>query len=992
MAEAAGLAIGVIALAGVFKDCVDLFDYFCASRSLGRDYELLETKLDIEKTLLLQWAERVRLLDVVHGCDERLRNPVAAELVSRILASLKLLLSESGHLQGRYGATKTDGSDAIQSPVATVSSLRKDRFVRDFEDFSLRVEQRQNQTPFFRKFRWVIHDKDKFDDLVQQTSYFISKLNEVVPDRHSGIAPITSEDLKHLPDLSLLLEATQSLNGSLEQGMKKVIAETQILRCLWFRSIDNRRTNIEDAHLETLNWALEPPKYQNARWDSLSEWLRAGSGIYWVSGKAGSGKSTLMKSLWYSERAKKLLDDWASPSPYPIVRSSFFFYFLGTIEQKSLDFMCRGLLYYILESEPTMIPAVLPNMWREAQYTSGSPLTLPSLAEMTEALRSLGSNQLDTRRFCIFIDGLDEFSGSCADAVKFIKRLAACQNVKVLVSSRPIPACVQAFAAGPSLRLQDLNRVDIVSYVDSVVGGDSRMQGLTETYPDDASKIITDLVEKSSGIFLWVVLACRSVLDGLAAFDSITELQERVDELPPELEDLFRHMLERIEQRYRLEASKLLLLCFHSRRVQGMSKVYSIALALADEYGLDPARVPEARLLTLVEKKRRCQELEGRLRGRCCGLLELDHSSSEPDQPCFCESEDERPHDKLIDSHVQFIHRTVFDYLDGLSTQALLGFSIQGYSPEKSKVWVCLSLHTAQACCSSNSEAPMVYLVNALYYVARYFGHADAMTIWPLVVKFEAVFLQLFPDPEYDTTYLHSARTSSAGCCRRTALLAVELGLVSVLDERPTTWACLLERHSHLLTQAIMRPILSYTSPWWPVSPHIDEDVIHHLLAAGCNPNEQISSHELQNVAHGPWCDYKAADVTPWLLWAHGMLARAAPVASALAITKTFLEHGADIEAVESTMGRPIEDILRQVVAHVQPENASRQPVPRAKAGLYGSIPEPSVGDQENQHATEDSLSGSMSDEKGSERGQYSARLGELFQIVKLRRKSGSGA
>lgn len=58
-AEAAGLVLGVVALAGLFKDCVDLFSYIKAAQAMGSEYHLLETRLDIEKTLLLRWAERV---------------------------------------------------------------------------------------------------------------------------------------------------------------------------------------------------------------------------------------------------------------------------------------------------------------------------------------------------------------------------------------------------------------------------------------------------------------------------------------------------------------------------------------------------------------------------------------------------------------------------------------------------------------------------------------------------------------------------------------------------------------------------------------------------------------------------------------------------------------------------------------------------------------------------------------------------------------------
>jgi hypothetical protein len=60
--EAVGLAISIISLAGTFKDCIDLFSMIATAKSMEKDFKILGVKLDIEKTLLLQWAEHVRLV------------------------------------------------------------------------------------------------------------------------------------------------------------------------------------------------------------------------------------------------------------------------------------------------------------------------------------------------------------------------------------------------------------------------------------------------------------------------------------------------------------------------------------------------------------------------------------------------------------------------------------------------------------------------------------------------------------------------------------------------------------------------------------------------------------------------------------------------------------------------------------------------------------------------------------------------------------------
>ncbi|KAI4918902.1 hypothetical protein J4E85_009692 [Alternaria conjuncta] len=62
--ETAGLAVGTLALIGVFEDCVTLLSQIGAAKCMEKDYTLLKTRLNFQKTLLLQWAERLKLHDV----------------------------------------------------------------------------------------------------------------------------------------------------------------------------------------------------------------------------------------------------------------------------------------------------------------------------------------------------------------------------------------------------------------------------------------------------------------------------------------------------------------------------------------------------------------------------------------------------------------------------------------------------------------------------------------------------------------------------------------------------------------------------------------------------------------------------------------------------------------------------------------------------------------------------------------------------------------
>ena len=61
--EPTSFAVGVIPLVALFNTCIEAFNYIQSSKSFGRDYQLLQVKLDVEKTRLLIWGDEVGLQD-----------------------------------------------------------------------------------------------------------------------------------------------------------------------------------------------------------------------------------------------------------------------------------------------------------------------------------------------------------------------------------------------------------------------------------------------------------------------------------------------------------------------------------------------------------------------------------------------------------------------------------------------------------------------------------------------------------------------------------------------------------------------------------------------------------------------------------------------------------------------------------------------------------------------------------------------------------------
>ncbi len=147
-----------------------------------------------------------------------------------------------------------------------------------------------------------------------------------------------------------------------------------------------------------------------------------------LSGKAGCGKSTLMKHLYGPTKRKPSYASGLRSNL--LITGCFFFWYLGTPQQKSYNGLTQTLLYHTLQSDPTLMPRILPNMWLEAWESDGKP-SLPSLGEINAAFQLLSELPGDSRKLCFFIDGLDEYSGDYHDGIAFTERLSEGRNIKV---------------------------------------------------------------------------------------------------------------------------------------------------------------------------------------------------------------------------------------------------------------------------------------------------------------------------------------------------------------------------------------------------------------------------------------------------------------------------------------------------------------------------------------------------------------------------------
>lgn len=192
----------------------------------------------------------------------------------------------------------------------------------------------------------------------------------------------------------------------------------------------DRQTAIRPAHKKTFEWIFQEDSAAR-----FVQWLKSDEKVYWVSGKPGSGKSTLMRFLCDHERTRACLQEWAADCKLAV--ASFFFWVPGRASlQKSQEGLLRSILYQILRQRPELLPLAAPKLWQS--YIHGNTVShgvenpFRNVPELLTALQRISAVMTASKiKFCFFIDGLDEYEGKPDDIIRLIEILKGLPEVKV---------------------------------------------------------------------------------------------------------------------------------------------------------------------------------------------------------------------------------------------------------------------------------------------------------------------------------------------------------------------------------------------------------------------------------------------------------------------------------------------------------------------------------------------------------------------------------
>ncbi|KAF2012542.1 hypothetical protein BU24DRAFT_494528 [Aaosphaeria arxii CBS 175.79] len=602
---------------------------------------------------------------------KKLEDPSAAQADPELQAIARNLIGKAEQLDSELTKIANDSGSKVRAVRNTVSyAFSGKRKIRGLEK-SIKASQEVMETRILIDLRSQLdrmsqHTRKQLNAVDQRLRTFVAQL-ELGHYKLDQLIAETGEVKKLIQAEAATTRThiTQQLEHSRTLQISKSRVDT-FINSLTYPEMNARRSAIREAGRNSYRWIFKDSRDdddddsendEERKWDSFADWLRSGDSIYWISGKAGSGKSSLIRYLCASAQTRRLLQEWKSNA---IILSAFLWN-SGTPSQRSQKHIFAALLHQFLLSRDEEVVRLL----RENPDLNKSTIDDWSKEEVLTAFEA--ALKIVNIPVCIFVDGLDEVDRDSHDGetglLNAIDRMRAVTNVKLCLGSREEAVFQSSLYKYPKLRLQDLNEADIWEYVRRTIG--ACPSGHLEAVNDSIwlDNLAWKIVRKADGVFLWVHLVTKWICEGLYGFDDAELLHARLEGLHPGLEGLYTSMWSRLnsidKDQYLTTSSLCFQMVIQFRNLKFIELLFCIDTNLRKALLAGGKDVIEQTILNAAIVFRR------QLLVRCAGLLETAWPG---------EAHDTKLED-VLQYGVSFIHRSARDFL----TSTIDGKDILGH-------------------------------------------------------------------------------------------------------------------------------------------------------------------------------------------------------------------------------------------------------------------------------------------------------------------------
>ena len=305
----------------------------------------------------------------------------------------------------------------------------------------------------------------------------------------------------------------------------------EIIRSLAFPQMRDRRDHIEPWYRNTCRWILER--------EECRSWREQPSGLLWIAGKPGSGKSTLMAFL-HEELCK-------SSDASQDLRLEFFFTARGTELQRTPLGMLRSLLVQILKSNATVCHELRQAYVERCRDFGERDWEWPQVL-LEKLLQDAICKLAALQQVTIFVDALDEAGETDArKLVNYFQELNdAAKNsqasARICISCRHYPS-VAPFGV-VEIVVDQHNHEDIAIYIRSHLPTDILVTD--DRHHDGWKDLMNQLIYQANGVFQWAHIVMPLIRGEIDDGRSPKDIRRWLRNVPADLESVYQYVLEHV--------------------------------------------------------------------------------------------------------------------------------------------------------------------------------------------------------------------------------------------------------------------------------------------------------------------------------------------------------------------------------------------------------------------------------------------------------------
>ncbi|KAJ5306582.1 hypothetical protein N7508_005597 [Penicillium antarcticum] len=302
------------------------------------------------------------------------------------------------------------------------------------------------------------------------------------------------------------------------QAFEQHMSAAEYRRCL--RNLKSTNPFDDKDRIETDKGGLLDDSY---RWvlenEQFQSWIH-GSGILWIKGDPGKGKTMLLCGI-------------INELPTHGTNIAFFFCQENHAAINNATAVLRGLISMLVKQQPSLQihvgegPFEGENAWFALRKVLANILKDPMLQETY-----------------LIIDALDECTRDLEKLLSFLVEISSNSHIKCLVSSRNWPNIERDLRDAEPTRLILENEAILSAAVDSFIRHKINVLAKNNNYMTGLRDSVQDyLISNANGTFLWVALVCKELTNVPKR-----HVEKKLRGFPPSLNELYERMLVQITE------------------------------------------------------------------------------------------------------------------------------------------------------------------------------------------------------------------------------------------------------------------------------------------------------------------------------------------------------------------------------------------------------------------------------------------------------------